>query len=293
MTTLNTTDCATAFLINETNMRGSLVRLNTSLNDILSQHDYPQAVSQALGEALILVSMFGENLKFDGIITLQIKSDGPIALLIADYMGGGNIRGYAELNQEQYEALAADHGFDQLLGEGYFAITLDQGADMERYQGIVALEGNSISALAEAYFRQSEQLDTLFNIKIGQQLVGNQMQWCGGGIMLQRLPDEAHAFDSNEKWETAQLFLDTLSSAELIDPLVTAETLLHRLFHEDGVWVYPSKPLQHQCRCSRERIQHFVENMSAEERDEMMVDDEIIVTCQFCNKQEVFTERDF
>jgi molecular chaperone Hsp33 len=295
--TIPSSDSATPFIINDTNLRGTLVRLDSTLNEILTKHDYPEPVSRLLGEVLLLVSMLGETLKFEGIITIQIKSDGPIEFLVADYATGGKIRGYASIDAEKYAALPAglpeEQQFKALIGEGYFAITLDQGADMQRYQGVVPLEGGSISELAETYFSQSEQLQTALNIKVGQQLKEGVMQWCGGGIMLQRLPETIPTLEAEDVWEKAKIFLATIQIDELIDPLLKPETLLYRLFHEDGVWVYDPRHLIHQCRCSRQRAENILVNLTPEERESMLVGDEIIVTCQFCNKEEVFTESDF
>jgi molecular chaperone Hsp33 len=290
---LSYSDSATPFLIHETNMRGALVRLDHALNEILTKHHYPDPVSRLLGEIIILSSMMGETLKFDGIITIQIKTDGPIEFLVADYVGGGKIRGYASMNHEKYAALDGKDDFASLIGEGYMAVTLDQGQDMERYQGIVTLEGDSISAIAEAYFRQSEQLQTLFNIKIGQQLKEGGMEWCGGGIMVQRLPSIIPAQYVEEIWGKTKIFLDTIHSDELIDPLLLPQTLLYRLFHEDGVWVYQPRPLEHRCRCSRMRVENILRGFSSDERKAMYVDGTVTVNCEFCNSAELFTEADF
>lgn len=290
-------DSATPFLINETNLRGALVRLDSALNEILTKHHYPEAVSRLLGETIVLVSMLGETLKFEGIITVQVKTDGPIELLVADYSTGGKIRGYASVNPESFQAmpngLTEAEQFKLLIGQGYLMITLDQGADMERYQGIVALEGKSIAEIAKAYFVQSEQVLTALNIKIGQQLKAGEMQWCAGGIMVQRLPESIPEEATEDIWDKTKLFLSTLKAEELIDPLLTPETLLYRLFHEDGVWVYDVRHLEHCCRCSRERAEGILKGLSAEERAELSENGQLVVTCQFCNKEEVFTEAAF
>ena len=290
MATQSYDDSATPFLVNETNLRGTVVRLNHSLNHMLTLHAYPEPVSRLLGEAIILVSILGETLKFDGIITLQIKSVGAVNMLTADYASGGKIRGYASIDKERYEALDGNTDLNNMLGQGYLAITVDHGEDMERYQGIVSLEGDSISAMAEAYFAQSEQLRTAFNIKIGQHLQGDALEWCGGGIMVQSLPEKNPSLHRDDDWEKIRLFINTVKSDELIDPQFSPKELLYRLFHEDGVWVYDARPLMHQCRCSRERAEGIINTIPEEELEELRVDGAITITCQFCNKEEVFTK---
>jgi len=289
-------DSATPFLIDDTNMRGVLVRLDYALNTILQKHDYPEPVSRLLGELIVLVAMLGEMLKFEGIITAQIKGSGSLGFLVADYAMGGKIRGYASIDEAHYkhvpDDLNDDELFKALLGSGYLAITIDHGEDMERYQGIVPLEGGSITELAAHYFSQSEQLETDFNIQIGQQLKDGEMQWCAGGMMVQQLPNpnsDIIEVDMADNWERIRLFLKTVHVDELIDPLLSPQQLLYRLFHEDGVWVYEQRHLEHRCRCSRKRTETIIRGMPKEDKAAMLVDGKITVTCQFCNNEEVFT----
>src|SRR5262249_48143129 len=156
--------------------RGRLVRMGPAISTILGKHDYPEPVSALLGEAMTLTAMLGASLKFEGKFILQTSSQGPVSFLVAHYYAPGNIRGYARFDQNAFEADGANGRSTtaRLLGDGHMAMTIDQGPEMERYQGVVPLEGGTISEAADLYFRQSEQLPTFIKIAIARHYEGGK-----------------------------------------------------------------------------------------------------------------------
>lgn len=298
---------------------GRLVRLGASVDAILNRHAYPEPVSRTLGEALALTAMLGAALKFDGRLTLQTKTDGAIDLLVADFESPGKLRGYASFDAARVEALAAENGrmapngqqHGSLLGSGHLAMTIDQGPDMDRYQGIVALSGESLDSAALTYFRQSEQLPTFLRLSIarhysaGENGSAGAWRWRAGGLIVQHLTAEggsarpaassdedelALAGEDDDDWQRARLLAATVEDHELLDPMLSPERLLYRLFHEEGVRAYPALSLADACRCSREKVETFLKRFgSAEIADLREPDGGVTVTCEFCNTRYHFT----
>jgi molecular chaperone Hsp33 len=293
-------DLVMPFAVKPLGVRGRIVRLGAVVDDILRRHDYPAPVSSLLAEAVALTAMLGASLKFEGKFILQTKTDGPVDMIVSDYAAPGQIRGYAHFNKDAKLDGQEAHA---LLGQGHLAMTVDQGLDMERYQGIVPLEGHSLANAAHNYFRQSEQIPTALKLAAGP-LIGRgrdaKENWRAGAIMIQHLPREGGsspmrlssgdtAASSEEKivedddWVKARLLLDTVEDHELLDPTLSPERLLYRLFHEDGVTVYPAIQLERHCTCSRERIETILKQFSKEDLKDMTVNGEITVTCEFCS----------
>ena len=168
-------DIVLPFQIEGLGIRGRVVRLGPLVDRVLRQHDYPEPVSRILGEALALTAMIGSALKFEGRFTFQTQCKGPVHMLVADYETPdsehphGRLRGYAQMDETRLsETLAAGKtATSDLLGEGYLALTIDQGADMERYQGIVALDPKGLSESAHEYFQSSEQVATAIHLAAG------------------------------------------------------------------------------------------------------------------------------
>jgi molecular chaperone Hsp33 len=306
-----TSDSVLPFEVKPLGVRGRVVRLGAVIDDILQRHDYPQAVSAVLAEAVALTAMLGAILKYDGKFILQTKTDGPVDLIVADYVSPGGVRGYARFNREAVAALETPTQAD-LLGKGYLAMTVDQGADMERYQGIVPLEHISLSEAADIYFKQSEQIPTRLKLSSGPLLSRGEKaeHWRAGAIMVQHLPAEggssAMTFSSgdapegseedvreDDNWVKARLLLDTVEDHELLDPMVSAETLLFRLYHEDGVTVYPETSLVRHCTCSAEAVTEMLKGFPPEDRADMVKDGEIKVTCEFCSTEYRFKPEEF
>jgi len=288
---------------------GRVIRLGTVVDTVLSRHAYPEPVSHVLGEALALTAMLGSALKVQAKLILQTKTDGPLDLLVADFVAPGKVRGYASFDKTDAGLAEAKGRGDQgaLLGKGHMAMTIDPGSDKDRYQGIVPLEGEPLVDAAHTYFRQSEQLPTFIRLAVarhygpargeGQRMWG----WRAGGLMIQQLPREGgkreeHAAsedDDEENWNRARHLAATVEDHELLDPTLSPERLLYRLFHEEGVKVTPTTALAAECRCSRERIHGYLRQFGAAELEDMREPDGgFTVTCEFCSRKYRFSSAD-
>lgn len=289
------------FEIKPLGVRGRIVRLGGVVDDILHKHDYPAPVSALLAEAVSLTAMLGASLKFDGKFILQTNSDGPVDLLVADFSSPAGIRGYARFDAQMVAKLTSPTP-QALLGKGHLAMTIDQGQGMERYQGIVALGNVSLTDAALGYFQQSEQIPTRLKLAAGVLAQrGNRPEaWRAGAIMVQHLPRDGgispipvHSGDApagheetiveDDHWVKARLLLDTVEDHELLDPTLTPEELLYRLYHEDGVTVYKPVRLERHCTCSRDKISDLLKSFSEDDRLAMKADGVIDVTCEFCS----------
>jgi molecular chaperone Hsp33 len=227
-------------------------------------------------------------LKYEGVFTLQTKSEGAVRLMVVDVTSSGDMRGYAQFDAEAVAALPPDASLPRLLGGGYLAFTVDQGEDTERYQGIVELTGADLVECVQHYFRQSEQLQAGFKVAVTQQ----NGQWHSGVIMLQKLPreDQSTAAEiDDEAWRHAVTLLASCTSKELLNEGLPIDDLLYRLFHEDGVRVFKGQSLQAQCRCSRERVSSVLRSLPRDELKELETDGALEVTCEFCNSKYRFT----
>jgi len=296
-------DLVQPFQIDPFALRGRLVRLGPLLDDILTRHAYPEPVAVILGEAIALAAALAGALKYDGIFTLQTKGDGPIRMLVADVGSNGAVRGYAQYDEAKLaKALAAAPGgaagigdsVPRLLGAGYLAFTVDQGEHTERYQGIVELQGATLAECAHHYFRQSEQVEAGIKVAIAR-LPDRQgvLRWRAGSMMIQRLPSEGDAQKreaAEDGWRRAMILMSSSTSHELVDAELAPETLLFRLFHEDGVRAYRRHDLVARCRCSRERVERVLRMLPAEELATMKADGHIVVTCEFCSAGYHFDE---
>ena len=302
---------------------GRIVRLGPAVDRVLTSHDYPDLVSEVLGEALALTALLGHPLKSGGRLILQTKTDGPVGFLVVHYDAPGSLRGYASFDREKIGTLAKRGegiGTGDILGAGRMAMTIDPGDDLPSHQGIVALDGGTLTDAAHAYFRQSEQLPTFIRLGVARQLLtrsaipGEQAQastgptwrWRAGGLIVQHVPrlggdpraDETpeerdarlHGEDDDD-WLRVSTLAGTLEPHELIDPTVSPERLLLRLFHEEGVRVGEETPIAARCRCTRERIDGFLRGFSAGDLAEMReADGAITVTCEFCSTKYRFDE---
>ncbi len=288
-------DLVQPFRVDPFALRGRLVRLGPALDRIISQHAYPEPVAAMLGEAITLAVVLAGALKYDGIFTLQTKGDGPIRLMVADVSTDGAVRGYAQYDQKKLDAVSWAAGSSELsvprlLGGGYIAFTVDQGEETDRYQGIVELAGTTLADCAQHYFRQSEQIQAGIKLAVGQ--TGPGGAWRAGGLMLQRVPPEGGygviADDVEDGWRRAMVLMSSATSDELIDPGLAPSRLLFRLFHEDGVRVYDTHPLEARCRCSRERIERILRAFPPDELDDMQKERVTTVTCEFCSRRYTF-----
>lgn len=278
------------FMLDASRLRGRIVRLPTVIQDILTPHDYPPAVARIMAEGLCLTTLLAGMLKFDGIFTLQVKAEGVLRSLVCDITTDGTLRGYAGYNDADDMPETLD--FIELTGpadnKGYLAFTVDQASSADRYQGIVALSGDSLTDSVQAYFRQSEQIMTTFHTQIGQDADG---VWQGAAIMLQQMPEESvsandDAFQrdaTEESWRRSMMLLETIRPGEMLDMAVPLNTVLYRLFHEEGVRVFNPIAITKGCRCSAEKIAGVLDNLSDSDRLDYAQDGVISVTCEFCS----------
>src|SRR5579871_3887407 len=284
-------DAVLPFEVDALDVRGRLTRLGPALDDILTKHDYPAAVGKLLGEAIVLTTLLGSSLKFDGRFILQTQTDGPVSFMVVDFQ-------------------APDPA--ALLGKGHLAMTIDQGPDMSRYQGLVALQGGNLEDAAHEYFLRSEQIPTRVRLAVGEEWRGGdgkaRHRWRAGGLQMQFLPKAperarqadlhpgdapegvtVHEVKEDDAWIEGQSLMATVEDVELIDPDLSGERLLYRLFHERGVRVFKPLPLQAKCSCSRDAVSAMLKSFAPKDRAEMVKDGKVVVTCEFCSSVYQFT----
>ncbi len=298
------------FTVEALDVRGRLVRLGAVLDDVLTRHAYPLPVSQLLAQAVALTCLLGTALKFEGRFMLQTSSDGVVPMLVVDFEAPDRVRAYASFDSDRLEAavLLGKTAAHELLGHGHLALTVDQGAGMNRYQGLVALDGASLEEVAHDYFMRSEQIPTLIRLSVAPSVATSdgliQSGWRAGGLLLQYLPASGgqtswgtvQDFDGGdgssismemqeENWMQARALAATVEDEELLDPDLSPEALLYRLFHEQGVRVFTPQPLCAFCRCSRERVASVLESFSDEEKAGLEHPDVAVhVSCEFCSR---------
>lgn len=293
-------DAVIPFMVKNSDVKGRIAKIGPTINHILTRHDYPESVSHLLGELLIIASLLGTMMKREGLITIQASGDGGVDLLVADCTHDGKLRGYANMKKDATD-FPENAPLSALMGKGYLAITMDYTGQEQRYQGIVELAETSLHDSLITYFKTSEQIDTSLSLGLQKRPASKRKrkkEWQGGGIIIQRIPDEGGVHENKmeslrqDQWERAEVFLKSVKVDELTDPELSSNQLLYRLFHEEGVLIYDPTKLHHFCRCSRPRIESILSTMSEDDIKEMQVGGEIKVTCQFCNKTEVFTQDD-
>ncbi len=267
------------FRLRDRPVRGRLVRLGPLAHALLTRHENSADVTALLGQALALTAGLAAALKFRGSFSLQAKGDGPVTMLLADCTDTGALRGYARADAER---LAELEGAGAMLGKGYLAFTCDQGPDMDRYQGIVPIEGETLAAMSDTYFRTSEQLRTHVHLAAAETPAG----WRAAAFIMERVAADGGIDapeDAEEAWRTALALAGTLSDAELLDDTLPPERLLHRLFHAEGLVVDQARALSYGCRCSRAKLAGVLEGFGDEDLDHMAEQGVITMTCEFCN----------
>ncbi|MFW2830902.1 Hsp33 family molecular chaperone HslO [Sphingomonas sp. ID0503] len=289
--TLGDVDHVVGFTIPARHARGRAVRLGPVLDAILSNHGYPPVIERILAEALTITALLGSTLKHEeGQLTLQAQTEGgAIDLLVCDYRGG-EMRGYVRHDPDRLAEMPVEPSLFALFGKGYLAITFDQAVSGERYQGIVPLEGASLAQAVEVYFAQSEQIPSLLRVAV---TAGGPEGRIAGGFMLQHLPEgeegreRLHTRLDHPEWEAVKALAVTVQDAELIDPTLTIEALLWRLFNEEEVRVLPgSGQLRRGCRCSAAYYSQVLARFPEDERAQMVDEDGLIrVDCAFCARQ--------
>lgn len=281
-------DFVAPFQIEDQPVRGRIVRLGAAIDEVLTRHAYPPAVANLLGEACALAALVGASLKFEGRLIVQAQGDGPVAYVVADYDTGGALRGYCRFDETRVAAIIAGPGpvgAATLLGEGVFVMTIDQGPDTDRYQGVTPIESETLAMCAETYFAASEQTPTRVRLAVGQADDGAGPHWRAGGLLIQNIAEDAAREPTGEAWTRAQALFSTVAQDELIDPTISSQRLLWRLFHENGVRLFTAKPLTGFCRCSQEGIVGMLRSFPPAERARMArADGRIHVTCEYCSR---------
>lgn len=302
-------DTVLPFQLDHADIRGRVARLDGVLDDVLRQHDYPPVIEALVAEAALLTALIGQTVKLRWKLSLQIRGDGPARLIATDYYGPtedgkpARIRAYASFDETRIQADVDP--FSQ-IGRGFFAIMIDQGQGMTPYQGITPIAGGSLSACAQTYFAQSEQIPTRFALAFGKSvLAGDDEGWRAGGVMLQHMPKasplRANApedggdqdgllqagdildGDDAENWNRVNMHLDTVDELELVGPTVHPTDLLVRLFHEENPRVFDAQPVTFGCTCSEERVRQSLSIYSAKDIGHMTTDDgKVTADCQFC-----------
>ncbi|HLD95504.1 MAG TPA: Hsp33 family molecular chaperone HslO [Alphaproteobacteria bacterium] len=282
MTKDTTKDAIVPFYVLSNQVRGRMVDLSEVSFEILAPHNYPPAVNYALLELMALTAALLNCFKFEGQFTVQISADGPIRMLVVDMTSDAKMRACATFDKEAVVALDPHKiSVQDLFKSGYLAFTIDPGREgMDRYQGVVALEGETLSDCLNHFFRQSEQLETAFKV--------TQMEHTVRCLMLQRLALDPNTTEvekdlAREEWVHAMAVLGTVKNSELLQD--DAATLTRKLFWEKGVVVNPSIPIHSYCRCSHDRLLETLKTFKQENLMPLAKNGVIDAVCDFCSKK--------
>ena len=275
------------FQLEASSIRGNILKLGSVLDEILEPHNYPAPIDRLTSETVILALILSSILKYQGIFTLQIQGQGALSMIVADIDANGGVRACASYNEEKLKALDnfEKASLEELFGKAYLAFTVDPGDDMERYQGIVALEGETLEQAVKHYFSQSEQLETVIKLATKKTSKG----WRGGSIMIQRMPLDSAAVQEeikeivDENWIRSSILLDTVTDKELLDSKLHENTLLMRLFHEEGIRVFVQEEIKHTCRCSEDKLKQVLSTLPKDDLEHITVDGKVEVKCEFCS----------
>lgn len=261
------------FLFEGSPVRGELARLDATWTTVLEKQTYPQPVRKVLGELMAAAALLTSTLKFQGSLIMQIRGGGPVSLLVVECNSNGTLRATAKWKQEP-----SGNSLQELFGDSQLVITIDPKQEKERYQGIVTLEGNSISEALENYMLRSEQLETRL------WLAADDQQACG--MLLQKLPN-AGKHEDGDDWNRALHLADTLTSDELL--ALNPSEIIHRLYHEETIRMFPSDPLSFQCSCSRDRVVKALRMMGASDLNNLIEEQgNVSVDCEFCSEHYEF-----
>lgn len=273
------------FIFDDADIRGELVTLGASYRDVLSHNNHPPAIQKLLGEFLAAIGLLSSTLKFDGMIILQARGDGPIATIMAECTHHNSIRGIVRMNESIVlsEELALNGNLQQLLGKGVLFITIEPkraenfDGKLERYQGIVPMDSENLAGCLEHYFYQSEQLATRLWFTANAENAS--------GLLIQALPEQLNTNqEENEKhWDTVVALAETITPQELL--ALDHATILYRLFNEQNVRVFDPRALHFACSCSRERCTAALLAIGKDEVEEVLIEQgSIAIDCQFCNQ---------
>jgi len=265
-------DTSQRFIFENTDIRGEIVRLNKSYLDTVRGKQYPVPVAILLGQFLAASALLSTTIKFNGRLVLQARGQGQIAIMMAECTSDGELRGIA-----RYDVPPDSDKFDELLRDGNLVITIDNRKG-EPYQGIVALKGGSLATSLQEYFRQSEQLGAQFYFAADRD--------CVAALMLQQLPAQQQRETESRAayWEHFSTLARTLTDSELLQ-LPNAE-ILHRLYHQEELRVFPPRDLIFRCSCSRERTARALTALGREEIEGLIAErGGVEISCEFCGTE--------
>jgi molecular chaperone Hsp33 len=278
-------DSLQRFLFEQSHVRGELVHLDDAWREVLKRHDYPPALRTVMGELMAGAVLLAATLKLKGSLILQIQGQGPVTLLVVECDGELNVRATAKW-QGELEGIA----FAQMVGDGHFVITLDPRDGGQTYQGIVALDGDSVAEVLQNYMQRSEQLATRLWLAADEQ--------GAAGMLLQKMPgDGGHAIPEHDEdhdadmWQRVTMLTDTLQREELLG--LPALELLRRLYGEEDVRLFDTQHVSFSCSCSRERVARMLKMLGWDEVQSVLAEQGVAeVTCEFCNHQYLFDKVD-
>ena len=287
-------DTCTSFLIDNGLFVGRIVRLKDILKTIIHKHGYVKNVSSALAETTALAVLLANALKFEGLFTLQLQGNGPVSTLVVDVTSDGKLRACANYDAEHLKkafALRKNEGeiepTPHLLGNGTLAFTIDDGKN-NYHQGIVDLQGKTLTECALRYFKQSEQIETMLKIFINVP-EDNEGEWLAGGILLQRIPDiggkNINLDEIPELKNEAEILMNSLKQEELFDDNLSLTDILYRLYHANNLVITKENHYEFKCSCNKEKLLKTLQGFSEDELSEMLDDNgKITAKCGFCSE---------
>jgi molecular chaperone Hsp33 len=273
-------DILQRFIFDNAHIRGEWVHLKETWQEVLSQRDYPIAVQKVLGDMMVSAALLAATVKMKGRLVLQVKSSGPVSLLMVECTSDNTLRAFAQWDGE----IADNASLLETTGEGTLAITIEVEGAKQPYQGVVSLQGDSFSNVLEVYFLQSEQLETRIWLSSDRR--------AAAGLLLQQLPNDDTAYkDEEESWSRISQLAATVTPDELVK--LGSGTLLHRLFHEEECRLLDSTELRFSCQCSRERVAETIGLLGKDDALDLIEDQgSIEVACEFCNEHYHFDRVD-
>lgn len=272
------------FMLENGLFRGSFIAADDAISKMMENHNYPPIVQSYLTQVALLTIALSAGIKYDGVFSLQIKGNGPISTLFCDITTDYKIRGYAVYDDQR---LTGDlSNINDAIGTGQMLFSVTQ-IGQEPYQGVVALNGNTLVDTVKDYFKLSEQIAT--------DIILRQNKNSARLIILQQMPDKqgVSAEEKAELWETVSVLLNSVKDIELFSDKLTPDEVLFRLFHANELTVFPDNIVSYECRCYRDKMFNFLKKLPADEREELYQDGKITAGCQFCNEQYIFTREDF
>lgn len=284
-------DYSLSFILENGMSRGQSVRLSESLDEIIKRHNYPNEIGLVLSQAALLTVLLSAGVKYDGIFTLQIQGEGAIKALVVSLTTDGKIRGYVHYEDADLAKVRFDENghasLSNLFGKGQMSFTTEKSG--QTYQGIIALEGDTLTDCVLDYFEKSEQIGT--QIKIEAIPANTEHGWAAGGILIQKMPFDkkmAELLSQKEQddiWETDVVLLNSVRKEELTDLNLTMEKLLYRLYSMNDLHYFMPSELKFGCQCSQSRVINMLKGFTESDLDGMIKDGKIDITCQFCGEK--------